>query len=35
MNEILKVENLTKAYKDFKLDNISFELPKAVLWGDW
>ena len=33
MNEILKVENLTKAYKDFKLDNISFELPKGCIMG--
>lgn len=33
MNSILKIENLTKSYKDFKLDDISFELEKGCIMG--
>lgn len=29
----LKVKNLCKEYKDFHLDNISFELPKGFIMG--
>ncbi len=29
----LKVENLTKEYKDFKLDNVSFSIPKGCIMG--
>lgn len=31
--EILKIENLTKNYTDFSLDNISFNLPKGSIMG--
>ena len=30
---MLKVTNLCKAYPSFKLDNISFELPKGYIMG--
>lgn len=33
MDEILKVKNLTKKYKDFYLDNLSFDLPKGTITG--
>ncbi len=29
----LSVLNLNKAYKDFKLDNVSFEIPKGYIMG--
>jgi ABC-2 type transport system ATP-binding protein len=29
----LKVDNITKEYKDFKLNNISFSLPKGCIMG--
>lgn len=31
--DILKVENLTKHYSDFKLNDISFNLPKGSIMG--
>ena len=33
MNAILQVENLTKQYADFKLDHVSFSVPKEQSWG--
>lgn len=33
MDSILEVKNLTKKYKGFTLDNISFELPKGYIMG--
>lgn len=33
MENILKVSNLSKEYKSFKLDNISFTLPKGYIMG--
>lgn len=33
MEYALKVENLTKKYDDFLLDNVSFELPKGCIMG--
>ena len=31
MNAILQVENLTKQYADFKLDHVSFSVPKGMV----
>lgn len=33
MEAILKVENLTKQYADFKLDHVSFSVPKGTIMG--
>ena len=33
MNAILQVENLTKQYADFKLDHVSFSVPKGTIMG--
>lgn len=33
MDAILQVENLTKQYSGFKLDHVSFELPKGTIMG--
>ncbi len=33
MDDILKVENLTKEYADFKLDHVSFSVPKGSVMG--
>lgn len=33
MEPILQVENLTKQYPDFKLDHVSFSIPKGVIMG--
>ena len=33
MNAILHVENLTKQYADFKLDHVSFSVPKGTIMG--
>lgn len=33
MSNILEINNLTKKYKDFKLDNISFKLEKGFIMG--
>ena len=33
MEAILQVENLTKQYHDFKLDQVSFSLPKGTIMG--
>lgn len=33
MDAILQVNNLTKQYSDFKLDNVSFSLPKGTIMG--
>ncbi|HJA99975.1 MAG TPA: ABC transporter ATP-binding protein [Candidatus Mediterraneibacter merdavium] len=33
MNLALEVKNLTKSYKDFKIDNISLELPYGTVMG--
>jgi ABC-2 type transport system ATP-binding protein len=33
MKNILQIANLTKKYKDFKIDNISFELEKGCIMG--
>lgn len=32
MDAILQVKNLTKQYTDFKLDHVSFSVPKELLW---
>ncbi len=33
MNNILEIKNLTKEYNSFKLDNISFDIPKGSIMG--
>lgn len=33
MEYALKLENVTKVYKDFKLDNINITLPKGSIMG--
>lgn len=33
MDTILQVNNLTKLYSDFKLDNVSFSIPKGTIMG--
>lgn len=33
MEAILQVENLTKQYADFKLDHVSFSVPKGTIMG--
>lgn len=33
MEPILQVENLTKQYPDFKLDHVSFSIPKGAIMG--
>lgn len=33
MEELLRVENLTKQYAQFKLDHVSFSLPKGTIMG--
>lgn len=33
MDNILQVDNLTKQYPGFKLDNISFSIPKGTIMG--
>lgn len=33
MGNILEINNLTKEYKNFKLDNISFVIPKGFIMG--
>ena len=33
MNAMLQVENLTKQYADFKLDHVSFSVPKGTIMG--
>lgn len=33
MEAILQVENLTKQYSDFKLDHVSFSVPKGTIMG--
>lgn len=33
MDAILQVENLTKQYSDFKLDHVSFSVPKGTIMG--
>lgn len=33
MENILEIKNLTKEYKNFKLDNISFTIPKGFIMG--
>lgn len=33
MNNILEVNNLSKGFKEFKLDGISFSLPKGYIMG--
>ena len=33
MEHILKIENLSKSYGDFKINNISFELEKGCIMG--
>lgn len=33
MENILQVEDLTKNYSDFKLDNVSFAIPKGSIMG--
>ncbi len=29
----LKLENVSKSYKDFKLDNVTFSLPQGSIMG--
>lgn len=33
MNAILQVENLTKQYAGFKLDQVSFSIPRGTIMG--
>ena len=33
MEYALKLENVTKVYKDFKLDNVNIDLPKGCIMG--
>lgn len=33
MNNVLEINNITKDYKKFKIDNISFNLPKGYIIG--
>ena len=33
MDAILQVDNLTKQYADFKLDHVSFSVPKGIIMG--
>ena len=33
MNTVLEISNVTKDYKKFKIDNISFNLPKGYIMG--
>ncbi len=33
MDYILKVDSLTKQYKNFKIDNVSFQLEKGCIMG--
>jgi ABC-2 type transport system ATP-binding protein len=33
MNNAFKITNLSKSYKDFKIDNINLELPKGSIMG--
>lgn len=33
MENAIQVKNLTKEYKDFKLEDISFELPSGMVLG--
>lgn len=33
MNNVLEINNITKDYKKFKIDNISFNLPKGYIMG--
>ncbi|MGM1049298.1 MAG: ABC transporter ATP-binding protein [Bacillota bacterium] len=33
MDTILQVDNLTKQYPDFKLDHVSFSIPKGTIMG--
>ena len=33
MDAIVQVENLTKQYTDFKLDNISLSVPNGTILG--
>lgn len=33
MNEVLKITNLCKTYPTFKLDNVSFSVPKGQIMG--
>ena len=33
MQQALVIENLTKRYKDFTLDHISFSLPQGTILG--
>ncbi|MEW8954973.1 ABC transporter ATP-binding protein [Clostridium sp.] len=33
MDNILEVKNLSKSFKDFKLDNVSFQLKKGYIMG--
>lgn len=33
MDAIIQVENLTKQYTDFKLDHVSFSIPKGTIMG--
>lgn len=33
MQPILQLKNVTKAYKDFTLDEVSFDLPPGIVLG--
>ena len=33
MDEILQIKDLTKGYRDFKLDRVSFSIPKGSIMG--
>ncbi len=33
METSLKIENLSKSYTGFTLDNVSFEIPKGTITG--
>ena len=32
-NMVLEVKNITKDYGDFKLDNVSFSVPRGTVCG--
>ncbi|MEG1256178.1 ABC transporter ATP-binding protein [Clostridium sp.] len=33
MDNILEINNITKSYKNFKIDNVSFNLPRGYIMG--
>ena len=33
MENVLELSNVSKSYEDFKLDNVSFSIPKGCICG--